>query len=160
MPRRRSAFTLIEMLLVLAVLALVGTVLINAAAGFFQQREGRPEDIFWQSVNAARQLALDENQPVSLRYDQDGHRLVWSAGEKNDSIALTGISLRFLPAQQSSRLLIGGVMFESDALARVRFYPDGTCDPFRLEIKIGDAAPRILPIDPWTCAPILRDTAK
>ncbi|MCC6416425.1 MAG: GspH/FimT family pseudopilin [Opitutaceae bacterium] len=143
------------MLLTLALLVLVSTVLISAAAGFFRQRDGRPDDAFWSAVNAARQLALDQNQPVAMRYDTETKRLLWSAGDANGSAAFAGRTLRFLPPERGSTLLLGGVLIEGDALARVRFYPDGTCDPFRLEIKTEGAAPRLLRIDPWTCAPVL-----
>ena len=145
-----------EVLLTLALLVLVSTVLISATAGFFQQRDGRPEDAFWSAVNAARQLALDRNQPVSMRFDSEENRLLWSAESTGDSADFNGLTLRFLPPERASTLLLGGVLFEGDALPRVRFYPDGTCDPFRLEIKPGNGAARMLRIDPWTCAPLLR----
>lgn len=144
-----------EVLLTLALLVLVSTVLISATAGFFQQRDGRPEDAFWSAVNDARQLALDQNQPVSMRFDSEEKRLHWSTESAGDSASFNGLALRFLPPERASTLLLGGVLFEGDALPRVRFYPDGTCDPFRLEIKAENGAPRMLRIDPWTCAPML-----
>jgi hypothetical protein len=147
---------LVEVLLTLALLVLVSTVLISATAGFFQQRDGRPDDAFWSAVNAARQLALDENRPVSMRFDAKEKRLIWSTGDKSDSTGFDELTLRFLPPERSATLLLSGVLFEGDALARVRFYPDGTCDPFRLELKAENGTPRLLRIDPWTCAPVLR----
>jgi len=35
---------------------------------------------------------------------------------------------------------------------RVRFFPDGTCDPFRVRMQEGKEPPRLLSMDPWTCA--------
>jgi hypothetical protein len=39
------------------------------------------------------------------------------------------------------------------ALTRLRFYPDGTCDRVRLEVRRNEAR-RLTPIDPLTCAPL------
>lgn len=145
-----------EVLLSLALLILVATVFLSATVGFFKQRDGRPDDTFWSAVNAARQLALDQNQPVVMRFDPETQRLIWSAGATTDSVSFAGVTLRLLPPERTATLLLGGVLFEGDALARVRFYPDGTCDTFRLEIKTAGGTPRLLRIDPWTCAPMLR----
>ena len=40
-------------------------------------------------------------------------------------------------------------------LPYITFYPDGTCTPFRVQMKTGNNSPRIVAIDPWTCAPML-----
>jgi general secretion pathway protein H len=39
----------------------------------------------------------------------------------------------------------------------VSFYGDGTCQPFRARLAVDSRQPLVLEIDPWTCAPVLRD---
>jgi hypothetical protein len=39
----------------------------------------------------------------------------------------------------------------------VKLFRDGTCSPFRARLEEAGEQPVILEIDPWTCAPILRD---
>jgi general secretion pathway protein H len=51
-------------------------------------------------------------------------------------------------------VLIGGTVVETEPLAAVTFYNDGTCTPFRVQLRANGAA-HILSIDPWTCAPVL-----
>jgi len=46
-----------------------------------------------------------------------------------------------------------------EALARLRFYPDGTCDRVRLDIRRNEDR-RLVPIDPLTCAPLPAIDAK
>jgi hypothetical protein len=36
----------------------------------------------------------------------------------------------------------------------VTFYDDGTCTPFRVQLRT-NAGAHMLTIDPWTCAPVL-----
>ena len=65
----------------------------------------------------------------------------------------------FHPADtnSSSSILIGGTLVETEPLASVTFYSDGTCTPFRAQIRTGGGA-HLLTIDPWTCAPVLAKT--
>jgi prepilin-type N-terminal cleavage/methylation domain-containing protein len=156
---RRAAFTLVEMLMALALMALVSSVLISGMSGFFQQKESRPDDTFWSAVNSARQQALEHEETVSLQFNEETAELRWSWHDGQDVLPLPQTKLRFLPAEKSATRLIGGVQFETDALPRVRFYPDGTCDAFRAELTVGSQAPRLLRIDPWTCAPMLATKA-
>jgi Tfp pilus assembly protein FimT len=67
------------MLLALALLALLSAVLINGMSGFFQSKEARPDDNFWQAVTSARMQALEHEQIVSLQFNQEEKQLVWSS---------------------------------------------------------------------------------
>ena len=151
---RRSAFTLIEMLLSLGLLALLSVVLISGVSGFFQLKEARPDDNFWSAVTSARQSALDHEQVVTLQFDPEKKLLIWSWDGANDSLALPVGEVRFLPVAKSPTQLLGGVLMETDSMSRVRFYSDGTCDAFRAELVTADQPRRVLQIDPWTCAPV------
>jgi prepilin-type N-terminal cleavage/methylation domain-containing protein len=153
--RRPAAFTLIEVLLTLALLALVSSVLISGTANFFRLRESRPDEDFWRAVAAARSQALSAEQTVTMHYDDTAHRLAWAWDGGGASAGLQGDALRFLPGERTGAKLLGGIITETDALPRVRFYPDGTCDAFRAELTAPDGRTSILQIDPWTCAPVL-----
>lgn len=155
---RQSGFTLVEVLLTLALLGLVTTVLISGMSNFFNLRDERPDDRFWQAVNAARQTALEQEQTVALSYDKKGKLLKWTSAEAEKSLKLSVTSFRFLPEDKSKMFLLGGVLTETDDMTHVRFYPDGTCDAFRVEIVETDNHKEVIRIDPWTCAPILTPT--
>ncbi len=58
-------------------------------------------------------------------------------------------------AGSSASILIAGQLVETQTLPYVTFYGDGTCAPFRVQMKSKNSE-SILEIDPWTCAPILK----
>ena len=61
----------------------------------------------------------------------------------------------FLSTQKArSLILVGGQAVETQTIPSVTFYGDGTCSPFRAQIRTG-LTPRVLEIDPWTCAEVL-----
>jgi len=137
---------------------MASTVVLSGTSQFFQARDDRPDDKFWQAVTAARQAALEQEQPVTLSYDQKTKSLQWKSLETSESLELPVKTFRFLPETRDSTYLIGGVLTETTNLERVKFYPDGTCDAFRVEIVETDNRREIIRIDPWTCAPILTAT--
>lgn len=151
----RTGFTLIEILLTLALLALVSSVLISGTSNFLNLRDDRPDDRFWQAVTATRQAALETEQTVTLTYDQENKNLQWQSAGATQSSHLAVKSFRFLSEDKGNSLLIGGVLTEANAVTQVRFYPDGTCDAFRVEIVAPDDRRETIRIDPWTCAPVL-----
>ena len=51
-------------------------------------------------------------------------------------------------------MLLGGQLVETKTLPYVTFYGDGTCSPFRLQIRTTGEA-RVIAIDPWTCSLVL-----
>lgn len=160
--RRRAAFTLVEVLLVVALLGLVAFAFVNSAADLFRSREPRADDVFWDAVTAARQLALEGNQTVILRYDAEKHVLAWSGAGTSPAKTLPfpGRQLEFLPVVSQGSILLGGQLTETDSIKLVRFYSDGCCDAFRVQVT--DAAGRLIiqGIDPWTCAPMLASLSK
>jgi Tfp pilus assembly protein FimT len=161
MPRRRSsrgprcspAFSLLELLLVLALFGLIGTLVVGAVGTML--RESDRNSALEKSLHAvakARHDAVFHGETVDLRYDDKLRQLNWGRGL--EEIA-EGENIRLLPAARISSMLIGGRLVE-EPVARVRFYPNGTCDPFRLEI-VREKTSQILAIDPWTCTPLSDD---
>jgi general secretion pathway protein H len=69
------------------------------------------------------------------------------------------VKLDFLSTQKSrTAILVGGQLIETQILPTVTFYADGTCTPFRVQIRTERGVAQTLAIDPWTCAPVLAAT--
>ncbi len=152
--RAAGGFTLVEVLLVLALLALGGMILIPAAGGILGgRRAASPEDTLTSVLQQARRDAVLTGREISLRFDGEAQQFVWEGA--NVRLGGTGpqVKLDFLRANSGSAVLIGGRLVETTTVPAVRFYPDGTCDPVRVQLRAGDGAARVIVIDPWTCAP-------
>jgi Tfp pilus assembly protein FimT len=161
MPRRRSsrglrgspAFSLLELLLVLALFGLVGTLVVGAVGTMLRDSDRNSAlEKSLHAISQARHDAVFHGEIVDLRYDDKLRLFAWGRGT---DVVGEGENVRLLPAQRVASMLVGGRLVEQP-LARVRFYPDGTCDPFRLEI-VRDRASQFLAIDPWTCTPLAED---
>ncbi len=146
--RRPPAFSLLEIVVVLAIFGLVAGLLIGGAASLLRNSdEDSTEYKALSAVGRARHQAVLSGRTLDLTYDRESRRLDWEAG----SDTLIGRDeLQLLPPERLSSMLLGGRLVE-EPIARVRFYPDGTCDPFRLEIA-QERTSRILLIDSWTCS--------
>jgi prepilin-type N-terminal cleavage/methylation domain-containing protein len=150
------AFTLVELLLVLALIAVFAAVFIPGVNSILEQMNDRgPEQLLSEAVLAARTDALESGREVELSYDVEKRQLVYgAAGTRSDALP-AGVTLELLPMQAGASILLGGELSEAqqEPLKRVRFFADGTCEPFRMRVKVSrDAKPRVLVVDPWTCA--------
>jgi general secretion pathway protein H len=176
-PHAPRAFTLLEVLLSIAIIALLGTVLIGGAANLLNDQPVSVDDVFWKAVQQARKTALRAEHDIRLRFDQEKKQflivdgvapaVVAADGFTKEEVPLkifpvfvpsgTDMSVDLLPAPTKglgTAILIGGVLLESQPLKYVTFYSDGTCTPFRLQVMRSGAEHK-LSIDPWTCAQVL-----
>ncbi len=157
-PAGRRAFTLVEILLTLAVMALLGTLLlpgVNSIMGSMAERE--PAQVIWTTLNQVREQALLGNRPLRLTFSEDKTQLIWTDGQQRWTKELPlGCHGQLLPAQAGNQVLIGGQAIETKALSGVYFYADGACDAFRLQLRPKAGAPQILTVDPWTAAPMIK----
>ncbi len=161
LPRSESAFTILEILLALAVLGLLSAVLVSGATHLVSGRPLTPEEVFWDASRHARRTALTTDREVRLSFDEKEKTFLVDDGAGVKSFPLVDppreLAIDFLPGQTRGRsFLIGGQLVESDPVKSVTYYPDGTCAPFRVQFHATGPA-RIIAIDPWTCAPVLAE---
>ena len=155
---RRSGcrgFTLIEVLLVLALLSLLLTLFIAGASDLFRAQDKTMDDVFWQAVQAARLQAVEGDVTIELRYDEKINQLRWTGGPAVGTLPWPGKKIDFLPVEKRDTMLIGGVLTETGSMAAVKFYADGSVENFRAQLTGNDGRLTRLEIDPWTCAPIV-----
>ncbi len=154
----RRGFTVIEILLALALAVLIGTIFVSGTNSLLASRGTSPDEQFWKACAQARKEALEEQRSVVMSYDPKTRGFILNDGAQTTAVPVTGpddLVIDFHPAQSegSSSSLIGGVLVETQPLAAVTFYSDGTCTPFRVQLRTGMGA-HVLAIDPWTCAPM------
>jgi general secretion pathway protein H len=156
---RRGAFTLVEILLVLALIGLMGWIFVGASSVMLSGQARIPDEQFWGACAAARKQALSEGKSVLLSFDTKTRGFVLNDGSQQTAIPVTGpddLTIDFHPSQavSGSLVLVGGTLVESQPMPSVTFYSDGTCTAFRAQVRVGGGA-HILSVDPWTCAPVL-----
>ncbi len=161
--RAFRAFTLLELLLGLAIIALLGTVLIGGSAQLLNNHPVSPDEVFWKAVQEARKNALKTGNDTRLTFVDDkdkGKAFVVSDGTAPQEFPLVpatavDLTVTFLVAQKGGNaVLIAGTLVETQTVPNVVFYADGTCTAFRAQFQRAGAVHQ-LAIDPWTCAPVL-----
>jgi len=158
---RVAAFTLVEVILVLALLVLITSVLLPAAGSLLRGSRGEAaEETVLAVLQDARRQAVLSGREVALRYAPAEHALVWTDGVHDGRRVLedAAVAVEFL-RPSAGAILLGGQLVETDPVDEMTFYADGSCDMIRLQLRAADAAPRVIPIDPWTCAPVLAPPA-
>lgn len=177
---RNRGFTLLEVLLALGLIALVATALVGASSRLMTDQPAAASDVFWLAVREARKAALKSEHEIRLRFDKDKKQFVLVDGLAPTVLAADGFTrveavrkafpvpaaaaadltvdlLVPAPAGGGQTILLGGVLVETQTMPFVTFYPDGTCQSFRLQLMRKGAA-NVLSVDPWTCAPVLTPT--
>lgn len=154
-----GGFTLLEILLALALIALLGTIFVGGSSALLADKVSTPDEQFWKACAAARKEALENGRSVIMTYDSKGRGFALSDGTQRTEVPVSGpddLFIDFHPSQtdSGSMVLVGGTLVETQPLAFVTFYEDGTCTPFRAQVRT-NAGAHILSVDPWTCAPLL-----
>jgi prepilin-type N-terminal cleavage/methylation domain-containing protein len=158
----RGGFTLIEILLAIALVALLSWIFVGASAALLGERGQSLDEQFWAACAAARREALEEHRSVLLTVDTKDPKArayVLNDGDQKVVLPIAGpvdLVVDFHPVQSdsSSSSLIGGTLVETQPLAAATFYNDGTCTPFRAQVRANGSA-HLLSVDPWTCAPVI-----
>jgi len=155
----RGGFTLVEILLALALVGLLSWIFIGGSTALLAGKAPSPDEQFWRVCASARKQALEGQRSVILTFDPKARGFVLNDGTKVQSTPMAGpddlvVDFHPAPSDSSSSSLIGGTLVETEPLASVTFFSDGTCTPFRAQFRSGGGA-HLLSIDPWTCAPVL-----
>lgn len=158
---RRAGFTLLEILLTLALIGLLAGALIGGSSALIAERAPSAQDVFWSAVRTARKTALNGQRDLSFRFDDKAKAFVLTSYDgTSTAIPVPGapadLAVDFLSTQKTGGLiLLGGSVVETEPLTGgVTFYADGTCTAFRLQIRLNGGA-SVVAIDPWTCAPVI-----
>jgi len=168
---RRAGFTLIEMMLVIALIAVfVSLFVINADSMLKQTATQAVESKFWEAVRVARSEAIVERHGRSLRFDEKALAFVVE-NEQSGAEQTFAIKRDDLPANaeiavalrkrvdRTQWTLVAGELVDLREIPVVRFFPDGACTPFVVTIAVNDED-RLVEIDPWTGAELLPDEEK
>ena len=158
----RGGFTLVEILLAIALIGLLSWIFVGGSTALLTEKGSSPDEQFWKVCASARKEALEEQKSVIVSYDPKARGFLLNDGGNALAVPVSGpddLVIDFHPAESnsSSSVLIGGTLVETEPLTSVTFYSDGTCTPFRIQIRTGAGA-HLLSIDPWTCAPVLPKT--
>ena len=144
-----------EILAVLAIIGLISALLIGTGGEYLRtMAKDDVETVTLNAIASARHSSVLTGRELELRYDDKSRQLNWEEGQ---AVLAGAGDVRLLPPSLVSSMLIGGRVVEKP-LARVRFYADGTCDPFRLEI-VREKTSQIFTIDPWTCTVLSPEAA-
>jgi general secretion pathway protein H len=163
--QRRAGFTLLEILLAVGLIGLLAGVLVTASVRLTEPKPITAEDVFWKAVMETRKQALVTGADVRLRFvNKDKVRALIASsalGEKRYGFENESeVIVDFLAAQKTGNaVMIRSQIVETQPMPYVTFYGDGTCTPFRVQIRTG-GAPRTVSIDPWTCSPVLTSQDK
>lgn len=156
----RAGFTLLEVLVTIALIALLTGVLVVGTSRLLGDRPKTAAELFWLAAGAARKEALLQNHSVRLSLDSKTREFILTSGSvetRMPFVPAQTAELDFLPPKSTgtaSAILIAGELVETQTQPFVTFYGDGTCSPFRVQLK-SHTQTRVLEIDPWTCAPML-----
>lgn len=159
-PMRRGGFSLIEILLVLALMAIGGTVVILNYTAYADRREqNHVVEQLTQTVRKARFLAAQDRRETRMRFDPEGGRLL--VEHKNFTLHSEtlapefrgngGATIRFLRVPSAEGLSPPPPASAArEPLAAVRFASDGSCTPFVVEVDPAIGATQRLAFDPFS----------
>lgn len=157
--RASSAFTILELLVTLALIGLLAALVVGGTASLIRERPVTGEEVLRIALSRARRYAVENIREVRLSYSAKDRTFTARSidGVRSFPVEFKGeLGIDFLPQQKEGSMLVGGEALETGAMPYITFYPDGGCSPFRAQIRTGGAA-RTISIDPWTCAPMLED---
>jgi len=155
-------------MIVIALISLLAGVLVTGGLHLTRESSATPEETFWKAVTEARRMALLSGHDVRMSF------IGAAKGDKERALVIRAqdgtekhidfepqpgeLIMEFLSAQKGGpSILLASQLVETSTMAYVTFYGDGTCSPFRVQIRTG-GEPRTLMIDPWTCALVLPGT--
>lgn len=155
----RDGFTLIELMLTMALIALLSSLFIWNIQSLLKQGELEAlQNELWSAVEKAKQSAVFNRVPHRVRFDQESQAFMVSAdGEEvpfkvdtsglGEEVEIEVIFKLMLP--RDGYRLIRGELVTHKEIETITFFPDGTCTPFSVDLKIAEYESSYQ-IDPWT----------
>ncbi|HUG10670.1 MAG TPA: prepilin-type N-terminal cleavage/methylation domain-containing protein [Opitutaceae bacterium] len=162
--RLRSAFTLLEVLLVLALIGSAASVFVISIDSIARTTPADSlEGAFWASLRDAREAAMRTRRVQRITFNPDDMQFVVEGGGnvRTENVDLEGTSgsdkfeavfKQVLPSNTFT--LIRGRLVTEREITSMLVFPDGTCQPVTVEFRFPGGTRR-LPIDPWTCAELI-----
>ncbi len=155
-------FTLLEILMALALISLLAGVLVTGTTHLLDEGTKTPSETLLKAISDSRRLAVENDCEVTLSFNRDNRMFVLTSYKTGTGVVAATLpvaaegnfGLDFLVPRKGNSVLIGGVLVETSTVPAVSFYADGTCTAFRVQIT-GPGDPEVIAIDPWTCAPVL-----
>ena len=172
-PAATRGFTLLEILLSIALIALLGGLFVGGSSRLLAPEPTTPRAVFWKAVQEARKTALRAEHEIRLKYDAEKRQFYLVDGVAPATVSDDGftreerplktfpispetaqdLTVEFLggAGRGANTILVGGMLLESRPVPHVPFYGDGTCRAFRVQFaRLGSAS--TIAVDPWTCA--------
>jgi general secretion pathway protein H len=152
----RSAFTLIEIVLVIALMAVAASVVIANFVAFADRgQESSPEETLHAAIRSARFQAASERIPATLRFDKETGTLIISSGESfplNTDFGKDGrgeIRFYLVPPAEGMAPFPDAERSQLET-KEISFAPDRSSSPFVAEIDSGSGSPERLVFDPFS----------
>lgn len=146
-------------MLTMALVALLSSLFIWNINALLKQGELEAlQNELWGAVEKAKQSAVFSRQANKVRFDLDQQAFLVSSNGvevpfKVDTSGLgedIEIEVRFkMVLPKDGYRLVRGQLVTHREIESVTFYPDGTCTPFSVDLRIGDYESSYQ-IDPWT----------
>jgi type II secretion system protein H len=164
--RGRAGFTLIEMLLVIALIGVFATLFVLNAESLIKETATQAvETKFWEAVREARSNAIVNRRAQALWYDTKAAAFVVENVDsgtrqtfvisREDWAPDTPLEVAFKKEVASNQhTMIAGELVTLREIPEARFFPDGACTPFVVAFTVG-AEKKQIEIDPWTGAELL-----
>jgi prepilin-type N-terminal cleavage/methylation domain-containing protein len=155
----RSGLTLIEMMLTIALIALLSSLFVWNINSLLKQGELEAlQNEMWAAVERAKQAAVFSRQPHVVRFDEELNAFVVNSGGEQhvfevdtenlgQDVEIEVLFQETLP--RDGYRLVRGELVTKRKIESIVFYPDGTCTPFSVDLKIAGYESSFQ-IDPWT----------
>ncbi len=166
----RRGFTLLEVMLVIALMAVAGAMFVVSMESLGKSSPADEfEGAFWRAMAMGRDRALTSRRTVELRWDEETKAFLVEGGGAKASVPVPAeanaqdrecVATFSEEVAANDFILVRGELVTRRPAAAVRIFPDGSCQAFAVEFKLGDYKHRVI-IDPWTGAEMLStDAAK
>ncbi|MGF1448096.1 MAG: Tfp pilus assembly protein FimT/FimU [Opitutales bacterium] len=167
-PRRTTGFTLLEILIVIALIALTTTLAALSWTALADAFEDKPTfQVFREMVQEARHQAYQTREPVHLAWDDNAKLFrIYSPFAELEDLVLSeeafisrgDTEVRFYPLaspEKGASLNVRGVTpeYQSEPVSEIIFHPSGVSTGARIEIDEGPSR-SVITLEPFSAGPI------